>query len=119
MARRARVCSTPWQAGEAERDWTNHDDLLLTGWCQQHGLNVSRGIATNGAEMVACNRRRHPLRERLSNSLVWDGVARLDKWLTVYMGAEDRPYTRAVGRKWMISGVARVNEPGCQVRTAS
>src|SRR5262249_2451934 len=39
---------------------------------------------------------------------------RLDDWLTLYCGAEPDDYMHAVGRCWMISGVARAYEPGCQ-----
>jgi len=44
----------------------------------------------------------------------WDGTKRLDTWLPHYMGTKDDEYTRAIGRKWMISAVARAMEPGCQ-----
>jgi predicted P-loop ATPase len=44
----------------------------------------------------------------------WDGVKRLDTWLPYYMSTKDDEYTRAVGRKWLISAVARAMEPGCQ-----
>ena len=33
----------------------------------------------------------HPVRDYL-NSLKWDGIPRLDKWLATYGGAEDTPY---------------------------
>ena len=46
--------------------------------------------------------------------LVWDGIPRLDTWLIEYMGTKDGAYTRAVGRKWLISAVARGMDPGCQ-----
>jgi putative DNA primase/helicase len=42
-------------------------------------------------------------------------VPRLDVWLPVYFGADDTPYTSAIGAKWLISGVARTLAPGCQV----
>jgi predicted P-loop ATPase len=32
-----------------------------------------------------------------------------------YLGAPDTPYVRAVGKCWLISGVARIYRPGCQV----
>lgn len=44
----------------------------------------------------------------------WDGVPRLDTWLPTYFGTKDTTYTRAIGRKWLISAVARAMEPGCQ-----
>ncbi|APH71137.1 hypothetical protein BSQ44_06955 [Aquibium oceanicum] len=48
-------------------------------------------------------------------SLKWDGVPRIDTWLTTYGGAEDNAYTRFIGAKWLISGAARALKPGCKV----
>jgi predicted P-loop ATPase len=48
-------------------------------------------------------------------ALVWDGLPRAGKWLTTYMGCEDTAYNNHVGRWWLISGVARSYQPGCQV----
>lgn len=47
----------------------------------------------------------------------WDGVARVDTWLSDYCGAEDTPYVRAVASKMLMSACARVNQPGCKVDT--
>jgi hypothetical protein len=44
----------------------------------------------------------------------WDGIKRIDNWLPTYMGTLDTEYERAIGRKWLISAVARAMEPGCQ-----
>lgn len=46
--------------------------------------------------------------------LVWDRVPRIDHWLHRYLGVPDTEYSRAVGRKWLISIVARAMRPGCQ-----
>ena len=35
-------------------------------------------------------------------------------WLVDFLGAEDTPYVRAIGRKWLISAVARAMKPGCK-----
>ncbi|MDK2769944.1 MAG: virulence-associated E family protein [Sphingomonas sp.] len=56
------------------------------------------------------------LREYLEG-LKWDGVKRLDGWLTYYMGVADGVHARAVGKRWLISSVARGLEPGCKVDT--
>ena len=55
----------------------------------------------------------HPVREYL-DGLSWDGVPRLDKWLTTYGGAEDTKYTNAVGSLLCIAAVRRVRQPGCK-----
>ena len=54
----------------------------------------------------------NPIQDYL-NSLKWDGKERLSAWLT-RAGCED---VAGVGRKWMISVVARALEPGCKVDT--
>jgi len=38
-------------------------------------------------------------------------------WLTTCFGVPDSPYVRAVGRKFLISAVARIRQPGCKVDT--
>ena len=50
-------------------------------------------------------------------SLKWDGKKRIDTWLTYYAGAADSEYTRTVGRKFLISSVARGLDPGCKCDT--
>lgn len=65
-------------------------------------------------KLVAEEYRVNPLRVFL-RAKRWDGTKRIDTWLPHYMGTKDDEYTRAVGRKWLISAVARAMEPGCQV----
>jgi predicted P-loop ATPase len=55
----------------------------------------------------------HPVRDYL-DWLQWDGQLRLDRWLSVHMGAEDTPYTRAVGRMVLEAACRRVRQPGCK-----
>lgn len=67
--------------------------------------------ATAAANVIA------PVRHYLE-ALSWDGVKRLDKWLTTYGGADDKDITCRMGRAWMISAVARALQPGCKVDCA-
>lgn len=78
------------------------------------------GLETIGAEtvwsaisLVAKSRARHPVRQYL-RSLTWDGVPRIDRWLTEYCGAEDTLFVRRVSRMVLIQAVARVFSPGCK-----
>lgn len=75
-------------------------------WVKQ--THVAQVIQYLGEEH-RCN----PLRIFLKNKR-WDGTKRLSTWLHVYMGTKPGVYTEAVGRKWLISAVARAMEPGCQ-----
>jgi predicted P-loop ATPase len=55
----------------------------------------------------------HPVKDYLS-SLKWDGVKRVDTWLSRYGGADENEYTRAVGAIVLIAAVRRVMDPGCK-----
>lgn len=65
-----------------------------------------------------------PLRDYLEG-LKWDGVNRIDKWLTDYCavrtvndnGQDISEWISTIGARWLISCVARALEPGCQVDT--
>jgi len=56
----------------------------------------------------------HPLQTRIKE-IEWDERPRVDTWLSKYCGAEDIEYTRLVGKKWLISAIARLFKPGCKV----
>ena len=45
--------------------------------------------------------------------LKWDGVKRLDQWLTTYLGVEDTPLHQAQGRLVLMAAVRRAYDPGC------
>lgn len=49
------------------------------------------------------------------DGLSWDGARRVDAFLSVYFGAEDSEYPRAVSRYLWTALAGRVLEPGCQV----
>ncbi|MEW9836581.1 VapE domain-containing protein [Mesorhizobium marinum] len=53
----------------------------------------------------------HPVREML-DGLSWDGVSRLDKWLTIYLGADDTELNAAIGPIVLIAAVRRIRQPG-------
>lgn len=59
----------------------------------------------------------HPIINYIE-SLVWDGVGRIDNLLIDYFGAEDNVYSKAAIRKTLCAAVARVFEPGVKFDTA-
>lgn len=58
----------------------------------------------------------HPIRQML-DALTWDGIPRVDDWLVRYMGADDTPLNRAIGRIMLVAAVRRVREPGVKFDT--
>jgi predicted P-loop ATPase len=107
------VCAPPPYSPLRHRPWRDSDDINTAAWMQANGLNVSPAVVAQ-AVMSHCETNRfHPIREYLRN-LQWDGDGRIDTWLTDYLGVEPSEYVSQVGRRWLISAVARVMQPGCK-----
>lgn len=64
--------------------------------------------------IVALTRRYNPLQDHINGLPEWDGTPRLSQWLITYGKAEPADYIEVVGRKWLISTIARALKPGCQ-----
>jgi putative DNA primase/helicase len=105
--------SPPWEK-KTGSNWTDHDDSLTADWLQHAGILVSSKVASEAVQTVARENSFHPVKDYL-NSLEWDRTPRLDQWLSVYLGAADTPLIRAFGARWLISAMARIFRPGCQV----
>jgi predicted P-loop ATPase len=96
--------------------WTDQEDRLFCDWLQHHGVMVHHLICGAAVETVAKLSGFHPVRRYL-DSLVWDGVKRIDKWLVTYCSAQNTPLIRAYAAMWLIAAVARIFQPGCKVDT--
>jgi len=57
-----------------------------------------------------------PVRDYL-DSLKWDGVGRINEFLTNFCGADDSAYTKAVSAITLIAAVRRVRSPGIKFDT--
>jgi predicted P-loop ATPase len=91
--------------------WADEHDVLTAAWLQHQGISANKEIAAQAVHAVAREHSFHPIREYL-DSLKWDRTKRIDNWLTLYLGTEASEYTRAVGAKFLIGGVARIYKPG-------
>jgi len=116
---------TPWGSPPAI-GWTDRNDYLAAEWLQHRGILVNSSIANQAIITVAGDRRFHPVRNYL-NALKWDGIPRIDRWLTFYLGtkyyaadhfdAKQNLYDAAVGSRFLIAAVARIFDPGCKMDT--
>jgi predicted P-loop ATPase len=102
----------PWSA-LPQNEWTDQEDRLTAEWLQRHRILVSVETASQAIQTVATQRRIHPVRHYLE-SLKWDGIPRLDNWLSTYLGVEANNYSYAVGSRWILSAVARIYHPGAK-----
>lgn len=59
----------------------------------------------------------HPVKKYLEG-LVWDGVPRIDTFMSEYMGADRNIYTAETFRKMLVAAVTRIYEPGRKFDTA-
>jgi len=101
-----------------DREWSDADDVRLTASLQRD-LGISRTKVSHVRAAVighAMSRVRNCAREWIA-SLKWDGIERIAAFFPDSFGAPDTAYSRAVGRNFWISMVARVFRPGCKVDT--
>ena len=117
---RKTVClkQPPWHAteqGEHEGSaWGDLDSTRLRSWLSRTwGLHVRFALEPS-VEIIARKNCFHAVRQFL-DGLAWDGTERLPTWLELYLGAESSSYMARVGVWWLISAVARIYRPGCQV----
>ena len=80
---------------------------------QQKEFEPSKDTMHDAVTRIALEYQFNPILDYL-DGLKWDGQKRIDTWLTVYLGAEDTPLHRAMGRKWLLAAVRRVRQPGCK-----
>ena len=59
----------------------------------------------------------HPVCQYLE-SVVWDGIERVETLFIDYMGCEDNQYSREISKHWLTAAVCRVFEPGYKFDTA-
>jgi len=96
------------------RPMQDADVSAVQEWLQRNKLRrLGRETAQQAIEMVAGERSTHPVRDYLK-SLKWDNAKRLDTFLPIYFGTESTPYTRSIGRWFLIAMVARIMRPGCK-----
>ena len=98
--------------GEPVQD---HHEIALVVWLTDtYRLTAGEPTVHSATVHVGHATPYHPIREYLAR-LTWDGQERLETWLTAYMGAEDTPLIREMGKRFLMAAVARAMEPGCKV----
>ena len=108
----------PWPTTKAlPFHWTDADDVLATAWFQRQGIPATPETVGRSIQAFSRDFSFHPVRDYL-NSIVWDGIERIDDWLLLYLGADATDYVRAVAARFLVGGRGgggpRVVVPGCK-----
>jgi predicted P-loop ATPase len=96
------------------RPLEDSDVATIQEFFQVKGLRrIGRDTVHQAVEARARERSYHPVRDYL-RGLQWDGIERLDTWLTKYLGVEPSTYSNGIGAMFLISMAARILLPGCK-----
>lgn len=96
----------PWNPGPERRQWTDKDDAGFFWYIENYYKMAQQDKLDRALAIVGEQNKINDVRDYLK-ALKWDGVKRVDTLLSVYLGAEDNAYTRAVMRKSLCAAVAR------------
>ena len=108
-----RTKDAPW--GRPAGEWDEEDDLMLGEYLlRTYRLGIKgKGTLRDGVLMAARLSKYNPIHDWIKAE-AWDGVDRIEHWLVDVYGVEDRPYTRLVGKCFMMGLVKRAMQPGCK-----
>jgi predicted P-loop ATPase len=107
-------------SAEVGEEISDQYDTEIVRWLERRGVMVKQNVVCSVVDAVARRNSYHPIREYLESLPPWDGVPRIGTWLIDYCGVkssdqEPNHFAMAIGKKFLISTVARVLEPGCKV----
>src|SRR5262249_38047386 len=103
-------------AGEPIQQWAGElsdaVNVILRQIIIDHfGFDPGKEHVADAAHELCLEHRFDPVADYL-DGLKWDRTARLDTWLSVYLGAADTPLNRAIGRLTLVAAVRRARKPG-------
>jgi predicted P-loop ATPase len=109
-------CRTaPW--GGKPGQWQEVlDDIRLAEYlASHHDLIVGNPVTIEQAVLMSAHDNAYnPVRDDMQ-AVVWDGIVRRKHWLIDCMGAAESEYVMAASEYFILSMVARVFDPGCQM----
>lgn len=103
----------PWSKDTKRRLWSDTDNNGLYWYLERMWGITQRGNIDSALDIHASVHAFNEVQKYLE-TLIWDGVPRLDTLFIDYLGAKDTDYNRAVCRKSFTAAVARAMMPGCK-----
>ena len=96
----------PWDRLSEGRQWTDNDDTQLLRWFENIHKMANKNKMMEGLTAAAYDCRFNAVGEYLGG-LIWDGIPRVSRIFTDYLGADDSEYTRQVAAAWMVGACGR------------
>lgn len=101
----------PYDGGKPG-EWDEQDDVQTAMWLTRHyGFAPSAALTASAAEAIARFHAFNPVQDYLKG-LKWDGVKRIDAWLSDYLGISITDYSWRAARWFLVGMVARAMKPG-------
>lgn len=109
-------CRVPPWGGKAGEWKETLDDIRLAEYvASRHELIVANPVTIEQAVLMSAHDNTYnPVRDDFE-SVTWDGIERRMHWMIDCLGAADTDYVRLASEYFLLSMVARVFEPGCQM----
>ncbi len=108
------VRDMPWQQETAA--WDDTSDAYLASYLEGYRIGgFSDKKVIKALQIVANENRYHPVRDYL-NSLVWDGMPRIETLFIDHLKAEDTRLYRNAALGFMVMSVKRIFQPGCNLQ---
>ena len=111
--RKALLRLPPWRSNEDTEMFIRDDDEAnLRKYLSEAPWEIeAKQKVADGLDIICRENAFHPVREYF-NTLLWDGVPRLDTLFIDYLGAEDTELNRLITRIAFTAAVYRTYEPG-------
>ncbi len=98
------------------RDLSDIAEILSSAFLRDLDFIAAPAYIRRELLAIAHEQKYHPVEDYL-DGLVWDGTPRIDRWLTVYCGADDTELNSEFGSKLLVAGVRRIKQPGVKFDT--
>jgi hypothetical protein len=83
---------------------------------QTFGFDPGKENTRDAVHTLSVENPFHPIKQYLAG-LEWDGVPRIGKWLSAYLGAKDTPLNSAIGKIVLVAAIRRIMQPGVKFDT--
>ena len=107
----------PPYTGGVVGEWEGTDDSRSALWMAHRepgwGFTPSSDIVAEAVEVLARERSFHPVWDYFE-SLVWDGIDRLEAVPADFLGLDETEYTKRAVKWWMMGIARRIYQPGAK-----